>query len=89
MEIIKEVVKINENRYRYVIRTDTYNSSFGHFSRLFRIAKETFPNLTEEEVEIVQYGGNYAKYTFGIEWNSEIEPSEMWSVGKNTICTLR
>jgi len=84
MEIIKEVVKINKNRYHYIIRTDCYNSSIGHFLKLFSAAKENFPELKENDVDVVHYGGHSYRYTFGIEWNSNIKPSEIWDIRSDT-----
>ncbi len=51
-----------------VIRENAYGSNLNKFLSLYEMAKEDFPELKVEDVEIVQYGGRYYVRTFGIEF---------------------
>lgn len=76
--IIKEYCQ-NDFGYRIVIRESSYGSGLDKFERLFSIAKEDFPELRSSDVEIVHFGGKYYARTFGIEFESNIIPSEEYS----------
>lgn len=69
MQIIKEVCTIDKNQ-KCVIRNNTYGSSLELLNSLFQKAKEDFPKLEENEVNVVQYGGQRYKGTFGIEFDA-------------------
>lgn len=76
--IIKEYFE-GKTAFVIVIRESSYGSKFDKFERLFSIAKEDFPELRSSDVEIVHFGGKYYARTFGIEFESNIIPSEEYS----------
>lgn len=51
-----------------VIRNPGYGSYLNWFIEAANIAKSDFPELTDNDIKIVQYGGSYYKGTFGIEF---------------------
>jgi len=65
MQIIKEYSKYAK---KCVIRTNSYSSSLSYFNELIEIAKNDFPELIDDNIEIVQYGGERIKRIFGIEF---------------------
>lgn len=73
--IIKEYFE-GETAFVIVIRESSYGSKFDKFERLFSIAKRDFPNLNSQDVEVVHFAGKYYARTFGIEFESDIIPSE-------------
>lgn len=73
--MIKEYFE-GETAFVIVIRESSYGSKLDKFERLFSIAKKDFPNLSSQDVEVVQFGGRYYSRTFGIEFESDIIPSE-------------
>jgi hypothetical protein len=52
MTIIREVCRDNVHAW-CVLRTDTYASSVAHIERLVAAAREDFPHLTNEDIEVV------------------------------------
>lgn len=51
-----------------VVRTKTYASGLMHFDELFAVAQSDFPDLHREDCEVVHYGGQRYKGTYGIEF---------------------
>lgn len=91
MKIFKEFVELkddslNGGKYRYIIRTLSYNKTFSYLQRLLRAAKQDFPDLdfdTTIDVEVIVYGGNCYKRTRGIEFNTnEMPPSDYKQVNQ-------
>lgn len=65
MQIIKEFCpKYNS----FILRTQTYAHTLSHFEYLFAVARNDFPGLSKNDVEIIHYGGKTYKRTFGIEF---------------------
>ena len=73
---------------RIMLRENNYNSSLEKFDRLWNIIVEDFPEVKRSDVEIVQYGGRFYKYTFGIEFNVRGEIPEDYHFIKNPEFTL-
>lgn len=73
MRIIKEFCPASN---RGVIRTNTYGSQLSMFLELAAIAKQDFPYLTEDNIEIVHYGGERYAKTFGIEFPAHGVPDD-------------
>ena len=71
MEIIKEYCEIAN---KCVIRTNTYVHTWKHFNMLVNIAREDFPLLKEEDIEIVMYAGRNYDRTFVIEFGIVEQP---------------
>lgn len=65
MNVIKEYC---EYANVCVIRTENYGSSMKYFRYLVGVAKQDFPYLDEENIEIKHYAGERYKKTFGIEF---------------------
>ena len=65
MDIIKEHCPTSGH---CVIRTNTYGASVAKMQQLFAVAKQDFPELTEEETRVVQFAGRYYARTYGIEF---------------------
>jgi hypothetical protein len=53
---------------RCVIRTNCYGLSAGMVEVLAETAKESFPTIQDEDIKIVQYGGDYYAGTCGLEF---------------------
>jgi hypothetical protein len=60
-------------RAHCVIRTNSYGSQLSFIRHLAAIAIAEFPTLTEDQVEIVRYGGQRYKGTFGIEFTCPVD----------------
>lgn len=71
MDIIKEYCKPIGAPPICVVRTETYASGLMHFDELFAVAQSDFPDLHREDCEVVHYGGQRYRGTYGIEfWRS-------------------
>lgn len=75
MDIIKEYC-CQERGYRFILRLPHYGHTVAHINWLYLLAKEDFGLLDGDKVEVVHYGGQRYKGTFGIEFNSMTEPPE-------------
>lgn len=74
MTIIKEFRPPTKNyTARCVIRTNTYAGTLGHLNKLFTVAKEDFPRLDMEDVEVIFYAGRRYARTYGIEFWAEAD----------------
>ena len=51
-----------------VIRERAYGSRMSKFLKLIEVAKNDFPGLKDEDIEIVKYAGERYAKTFGIEF---------------------
>jgi hypothetical protein len=74
-----------------VVRENTYGSSLVKFDRLFETLQETFPGATRDSVNVVHYGGNRIKGTFGLEWTVFYDIHEApkgWTAISELECTL-
>lgn len=70
MDIIKEHCPSSGH---CVIRTNTYGHSLELIQKLFEVARQDFPELTTEQVNVVKFaGGRYAR-TYGIEFEIQSE----------------
>ena len=75
MQIIKEFCPSNRDgegnpgKSVCVIRTRTYAHSLAYFNKLLAVARETFPDLDDKDVEVQKYGGDTIKRTCGIEFS--------------------
>ncbi len=61
---------------RAVIRTETYGSSVGKIELLMNFAMSDFPGLSKWDIEVVQFGGQHYKRTFGIEFPAASAPED-------------
>lgn len=70
MKFTKEIrlTKTKDTLTIGVIRNPNYGSPLNWFTEAANIAKADFPELTDNDIKIVQYGGSYYKGTFGIEF---------------------
>lgn len=66
--MIKEYCKQTGDNLRFILRLRHYGSDLATITELFNEAKKDFPNLSPADAEIVQYGGERYKRTFGIEF---------------------
>ncbi len=71
MRIIKEY-NIGERNIIVIVRSDTYASSYKHISNLVEVAKKYF-NVSDEDIEVVKYGGDRYKRTYGVEFTVDLE----------------
>ena len=53
---------------RALVRTIYYDKTLGHILKLFKEAKKSVPELKEDDVKIVIYGGRFYSGTMGIEF---------------------
>lgn len=65
MKIIKEYCKYAN---LFIIRSDSYSFHLDHILNLYKIAKESFPELREVDVRVVEYHNDSYDKTFGIEF---------------------
>lgn len=65
MKFIKEYCQASQI---CVIRTDNYGSTLQKFLDFLKEAQKDFPQLTPATVEIVHFGGERYKHTFGLEF---------------------
>ena len=70
MQIIKEI-RLAKERYEAicVVRSDCYGSKLNYIHQLAAAAKETYPNLTDNDIRVVRLGGDRYARTFGIEFD--------------------
>lgn len=54
---------------RCVLRSDGYLSNLTYFATLYESALEDFPNLKPNAVEVVHFGGDRYRGTFGIQFS--------------------
>jgi hypothetical protein len=52
-----------------VVRTNCYGLSVAMVKSMAETAKKSFPTIQDEDINIVQYGGDYYAGTFGIEFD--------------------
>jgi hypothetical protein len=52
-----------------VVRTSTYAKSLNYFMLLAAAVRETFPDVKDEDLRVVHFGGNYYKGTMGLEFD--------------------
>jgi hypothetical protein len=77
MTFIKEKWNNGIGTQRCVIRTHTYADSAAHIQKLATEAQKDFPGLKAEDIDVVHYGGDFCKHTYGVEFNRQGEiPSE-------------
>lgn len=67
MTIIKEFVRTTTGVI-IILRTRTYGSSLQYLNGLYRVALRSFPGIEQQNVNVIQYGGERYKRTFGIEF---------------------
>jgi len=79
MQIFKEYCKASK---RCVIRTNAHAHSFGYFKMLVVEAKKDVPDVNEDEIEIVLFGGRHYKHTFGIEFECVAKPDGYEEIDK-------
>ena len=73
MSMIKEFCPSSS---RGVIRERNYDNRFSKFQALVQEAKSDFPYLTDEDIEIVHYGGGSYSGTWGIEFPAHGVPND-------------
>lgn len=54
---------------RCIVRWNSYTGSLNVILAAFEEAKKDFPWLTPEHTEVIKYGGDRIRRTFGIEFN--------------------
>ncbi len=65
MSMIKEY---NPQSQTVVIRLSGYGSEMSSFYKMLYEAQRDFPNITADDVTIIQYGEKHYAKTFGIEF---------------------
>jgi hypothetical protein len=51
-----------------IVRAQTYAHSFAHIAGMVQAAKEDFPALKDDDIQVVFYGGDHYRGTMGIEF---------------------
>lgn len=64
--IIREFAEVSQ---RVIIRSNRYGSTLSYFNELLTVAEADFGTLDPTQVEVVHYGGDRYKRTFGLEFN--------------------
>ena len=59
---------ITENGHSAEVNDNGYGSSISKMNQLAAIAKSDFPSLTDEDINIVQFGGISKKGIFGLQF---------------------
>jgi hypothetical protein len=70
-DVTKHFYKSTQDCTIFSIRTNYYASDLEYFLNLFEIAKKDFPELKEEDVKFVHYGGQRIKGIFGLEFSRQ------------------
>ena len=65
-----------KNGYRFVIRRRDYGSNMRHLLELYDQARADFADISTDQLDVVHYGGQRFKHTYGLEFNSTDEPPE-------------
>jgi hypothetical protein len=88
MSIIKEirltrVVDGDKHQSMSVVRNRQYGNSVALINKWVAIARETYPDLDDKQIAVVQYGGSTHARTWGIEFPTPgdgLEAPEGWTV---------
>lgn len=65
--VIREVVCGPYNN-RFILREDNYDDRLDKFNALFELARQDFPHLSPNFVDVKHYGGDSHKRQWGIEF---------------------
>lgn len=69
MKLIKEICLGEGDRITTgVVRSNCYGSQLSYIKKLVRAAKKTFPQLTDDDIRVVHFGGDRYARTYGIEF---------------------
>lgn len=79
--IIKEYCRLaQEGSNRFILRLPHYGHSLSHILGLFKEAQEDFKAVIDPhgldiaQIQVVQYGGERYKRTYGIEFSLNVAP---------------
>ena len=53
-----------------IVRSDCYGSHLDYIHELVKAARVDFPDLQDEDIEVIQFGGRHYKNTFGIQFRA-------------------
>lgn len=74
-QMIKEYFRFPEgNPVRFIVRRPDYGSKVEDINELAEIAKRDFPQLDDNVLDLIHYGGQRYKGTYGIEFNLDTAP---------------
>jgi hypothetical protein len=87
---VEKIVTTHGKTRLCIITSRYYNDSFAHFLFLVGIAKKTFPELKDEDIEIKHYTGRFRKGHNGIEFSVERDtiPDDYQELKDETICSM-
>lgn len=71
MSITKEYVNKGDGVHRFIIRRGDYGHTLDAIMQLYNEAKKDFYTIDHSLIDIVHYGGQRYKYTYGIEFDLE------------------
>lgn len=66
MRVIRELA---EHGNVGIVRSELYSKRVSHILTLVAEAKKDFPSLSDDDMEVVYYGGDRYKRTYGVEFN--------------------
>jgi ribose 5-phosphate isomerase len=87
---VEKIVTSKGDTRLCIITSKYYNDSLAHFLFLVEVAKETFPDLKPEDIEIKHYTGRFRKGHNGIEFTvkSDTIPDDYQELKDETICSM-
>lgn len=69
MPIKVEQVKKHYDDYRIQLFDNSYGNSLSKFKALSDLARADFPRLTDDDIQIIEFGGTTKKGIWGIEFS--------------------
>ena len=66
---VKEFQLTSTGSVRACIREDNYDARLSKFQRLLGVAQADFPQLSADDVEVVEYAGDIHNRQWGIEFS--------------------
>jgi len=87
---VEKIVTTKGDTRLCIITSRYYNDSLAHFLLLVEVAKETFPELKDEDIEIKHYTGQFRKGHNGIEFTvkSDTIPDDYQELKDEIICSM-
>lgn len=76
----KWVNGVEQQQCRCIIKSDRYLHNFAFVKQLVAIAQSDFPELKDEDIDVVKFNGDHWKHLMGIEFSPPREPDSSYQV---------
>lgn len=74
LTIRKEAEQNKQGTWRCAVSTNAYGKSLGYILELAEIARQDVPTLTDDDIDVVVYGGDRRRKMYGVEFDSKVLP---------------